>query len=130
MVEFVRIPMNTRRPLGSLTTSATADKEMRNELCSGIREIPSNTRRPLGSLTTSATVEKEMRNELCSGIRENSDESISKASEVSRLPLRMAVLFGLIMAAASVSAAERPNIVFLFTDDQTTYSLGCYGNKD
>ncbi len=42
----------------------------------------------------------------------------------------MAVLFGLMMAAASVSAAERPNIVFLFTDDQTTYSLGCYGNKD
>jgi len=24
----------------------------------------------------------------------------------------------------------RPNIVFLFADDQNTYSLGCYGNKD
>lgn len=24
----------------------------------------------------------------------------------------------------------RPNIVFLFADDQCTYSLGCYGNKD
>lgn len=24
----------------------------------------------------------------------------------------------------------RPNIVFLFADDQSTYSVGCYGNKD
>ena len=24
----------------------------------------------------------------------------------------------------------RPNLVFLLTDDQTTYSLGCYGNED
>ena len=24
----------------------------------------------------------------------------------------------------------RPNLIFLFTDDQCTYSLGCYGNKD
>ena len=27
-------------------------------------------------------------------------------------------------------AKERPNIVFLLSDDQSTYSLGCYGNKD
>ncbi|QEG23623.1 sulfatase family protein [Mariniblastus fucicola] len=27
-------------------------------------------------------------------------------------------------------ADERPNIVFLMTDDQSTYSLGCYGNSD
>jgi arylsulfatase A-like enzyme len=26
--------------------------------------------------------------------------------------------------------AKRPNIIFLFTDDQSSYSLGCYGNKD
>ena len=25
-------------------------------------------------------------------------------------------------------AAERPNIVFFFADDQTTSTLGCYGN--
>ena len=24
----------------------------------------------------------------------------------------------------------RPNIIFLFADDQSTYSVGCYGNKD
>ena len=28
---------------------------------------------------------------------------------------------------ATFARAERPNIVFLMTDDQTTYSLGCYG---
>ncbi|MDF1813258.1 MAG: sulfatase [Verrucomicrobiales bacterium] len=28
------------------------------------------------------------------------------------------------------SAAERPNIIFLFADDQTFDSLGCYGNQD
>ena len=31
----------------------------------------------------------------------------------------------------SVAAADtKPNIVFLFADDQCTYSVGCYGNKD
>ena len=25
---------------------------------------------------------------------------------------------------------SKPNIVFLFSDDQSTYSVGCYGNKD
>jgi arylsulfatase A-like enzyme len=29
-----------------------------------------------------------------------------------------------------VSADERPNIIFLMTDDQCTYSLGCYDNAD
>lgn len=28
------------------------------------------------------------------------------------------------------AASEKPNLVFLLTDDQTTYSLGCYGNGD
>lgn len=28
------------------------------------------------------------------------------------------------------SGETRPNLVFLLTDDQTTYSLGCYGNED
>nr|WP_145392104.1 sulfatase [Stieleria neptunia] len=33
-------------------------------------------------------------------------------------------------APAADNASSRPNIVFLFADDQSTYSVGCYGNKD
>ncbi|MEM6917128.1 MAG: arylsulfatase, partial [Verrucomicrobiota bacterium] len=40
-----------------------------------------------------------------------------------------ALLFSSILALP-VLGADRPNFVFLFTDDQTTYSLGCYGNED
>lgn len=32
--------------------------------------------------------------------------------------------------AGRVAAADRPNLVVLVSDDQTTYSLGCYGNAD
>ncbi len=32
--------------------------------------------------------------------------------------------------SAAEDAASRPNIVFLFADDQNTYSVGCYGNRD
>lgn len=35
----------------------------------------------------------------------------------------------LLLSISSLSAAERPNIVFFFTDDQTTSSLACYGNE-
>ena len=38
-------------------------------------------------------------------------------------------LLSLILVCSSVGrAADRPNIVFFFTDDQTTSTLGCYGN--
>ena len=30
----------------------------------------------------------------------------------------------------SVEEQKKPNIIFLLSDDQSTYSLGCYGNKD
>lgn len=43
-------------------------------------------------------------------------------------------LSGLILAAFGASgiafAADKPNIVFLFSDDQTERALGCYGNND
>lgn len=42
--------------------------------------------------------------------------------------MRFLLLLGLGLAVAW--GDERPNIVFLLTDDQTTYSLGCYGNED
>ena len=35
----------------------------------------------------------------------------------------------LLTCSSSLAADKRPNIVFLLTDDQTTYSLGCYGNR-
>ncbi|MGK0184919.1 MAG: choline-sulfatase [Verrucomicrobiales bacterium] len=37
-----------------------------------------------------------------------------------------ALLF--LLPAASIPAAERPNILFIFTDDQDPFSLGAYGN--
>ena len=33
-------------------------------------------------------------------------------------------------AGAAPPRGSRPNIVFLFADDQCTYSVGCYGNRD
>ena len=43
----------------------------------------------------------------------------------------MCVLSWLCLASfAQAKEDERPNIIFLFTDDQNTYSLGCYGNDD
>ena len=34
------------------------------------------------------------------------------------------------LISAAEDSASPPNIVFLFADDQCTYSVGCYGNKD
>ncbi len=34
------------------------------------------------------------------------------------------------LASAADDSASPPNIVFLFADDQCTYSVGCYGNRD
>jgi arylsulfatase A-like enzyme len=36
----------------------------------------------------------------------------------------------LALAAFALHAARRPNVVFLLSDDQSTYSMGCYGNPD
>ncbi|MDP6522744.1 MAG: sulfatase [Kiritimatiellia bacterium] len=34
------------------------------------------------------------------------------------------------LLSAETGDAKQPNIVFLLSDDQCTYSVGCYGNKD
>jgi len=35
-----------------------------------------------------------------------------------------------LVSAVVLGKPSRPNIIFLLTDDQSSYSLGCYGNKD
>ncbi len=40
------------------------------------------------------------------------------------------ILFLLVGLANATHAAEKPNIVFLFADDQNTLSVGCYGNDE
>ncbi|MFK8113157.1 MAG: sulfatase-like hydrolase/transferase [Rubripirellula sp.] len=40
----------------------------------------------------------------------------------------LASLIVLFFVSSSVRAAEQPNIVFFFADDQTTSTIGCYGN--
>jgi choline-sulfatase len=41
----------------------------------------------------------------------------------------LAILPMLVAGLATNALAERPNIVFFFSDDQTTSTLGCYGNN-
>ncbi|HKL21426.1 MAG TPA: sulfatase-like hydrolase/transferase, partial [Tichowtungia sp.] len=42
--------------------------------------------------------------------------------------IAVAVLSGVF--AAGCKADNRPNIIYLMADDQSTYTLGCYGNPD
>ena len=42
----------------------------------------------------------------------------------------VAALFILSCLTSTAFAAEKPNIVFLFADDQNTLSVGCYGNDE
>ncbi|VGO19661.1 sulfatase family protein [Pontiella sulfatireligans] len=43
--------------------------------------------------------------------------------------MKQGVLTGLLALSAAV-ADQRPNLVFLMTDDQASWTLGCYGNPD
>ena len=44
------------------------------------------------------------------------------------VPAAIAVLVG--PAPVHAASEEKPNIVFLLADDQSFYTMGCYGNKD
>ena len=46
-------------------------------------------------------------------------------AQISRL-----LLFCLLAPCPLWAEEKRPNIIFLFADDQSTYSVGAYGNKD
>ena len=39
-------------------------------------------------------------------------------------------LFALILCALSLSADRQPNVIVIFTDDQGSVDLNCYGAKD
>jgi arylsulfatase A len=41
-----------------------------------------------------------------------------------------AVALLVFVAATSVQAADKPNVVIFFTDDQGTLDANCYGSKD
>ncbi len=43
--------------------------------------------------------------------------------------MKQVIIATLLLAAIGVQAAP-PNIVYLMSDDQSTYTLGCYGNSD
>ena len=36
----------------------------------------------------------------------------------------------LLAFSTALHADDRPNIIFLMSDDQSTYTMGCYGNED
>lgn len=40
------------------------------------------------------------------------------------------IVLSVLFCSVSLADQQRPNIVFLMTDDQCTNSLGCYGNKE
>ena len=42
---------------------------------------------------------------------------------------RTTVCLTLLFLVASAAAAEKPNILIIFTDDQGYADLACYGNK-
>ncbi|MDF7826506.1 sulfatase [Pontiellaceae bacterium B12227] len=43
---------------------------------------------------------------------------------------RIIILAAALLSTAFVNAEKRPNIIYLMSDDQSTYTLGCYGNTD
>ena len=43
---------------------------------------------------------------------------------------RLLTLLAFAVTSLAFGKDKRPNVIFLFSDDQSSYSLGCYGNQD
>jgi len=54
----------------------------------------------------------------------------SQSLTLGRLLLLGLLLSPLLGTFSHTQADDRPNLVFLMSDDQCTYSMGCYGNED
>ena len=48
---------------------------------------------------------------------------------VKRIPMKHLACFSLFYSSV-VSATERPNIIYIFTDQQTANAMSCAGNPD
>ena len=48
---------------------------------------------------------------------------------VKQIPMKHLAFFSLLCSSAA-SAAERPNIIYIFTDQQTASAMSCAGNPD
>lgn len=55
---------------------------------------------------------------------------LSTISHTMKFPLMFLACISCLPVAALPVGGERPNIVFLLTDDQCSYSMGCYGNAE
>lgn len=47
---------------------------------------------------------------------------------VKQIPMKHLAFFSLLCSSAA-SAAERPNIIYIFTDQQTASAMSCAGNR-
>jgi choline-sulfatase len=52
----------------------------------------------------------------------------TKVNQAAAMKTNLIILPIFLMTLGNVCADERPNIVFFFADDQTTSTIGCYGN--
>ena len=55
---------------------------------------------------------------------------MTPARRFTAFPLTAICLFAIAVAATSLAAADRPNVLIIYSDDQGTLDAGCYGSED